>query len=343
MASLINTLTYFRRKFTNRVYFASKGYVIDIYITGIERTIQIIMANNCNIDDILYNFDLDYVKVAYQNGRVLATPQFIASFTYQTSQINNSLFRMRRVIKMKGTGISLLTTMPNLVNVVKYVKERRKMFYTPHESDIFEQITKNIAEASMIVPTAITQDPNKCISLLNSDTQPKRMSTKYGGNINDETFVLDPSKFDDFKTISFAMKYKFGNQIYYFKYPGLNQILLELGSGNLHTKTMQYNGDISVGFHYNDQEIRNITNGFLQNLSDESKKFKFQITTIIINSSIINITQQTKIIQNGKRLNQGQIMFKNKAEQMLVSVSHIVYFRKHNMASIVLEAKEIRL
>jgi Ring finger domain len=343
IASLISTLTYFRNKFGNKVYFASKGYVIDIYITGIERTIQIVMANNCNIDDILYNFDLDYVKVAYQNGQIIATPQFIASFKYQVSQINNSLFRMRRIIKMKGTGISLLTTEPNLVNVIKYVKERQRVFYIPHESDIFEQIVKNIAEASNIISTAITQDPNKCISLLNSDNQPKRMSTKYGGNINDETFVLEPSKFDDFKNITFNTQYKFGQHYHVIKYPGLNNIFLELGSGNLHTKTMQYNGEINVGLHYNDQEIRTSTDNFLQNIIDIYKKIKNPQLIVIRNSSIITVTPKTKIIQNGKRLNAGQIMFKNKAEQMLVSVSHIVYFRKHNMASIVLEAKEIRL
>ena len=80
--SLINMLTYFCKKFTNKVYFAAKGYIIDIYITGIERTFQIVMASSTTIDNILYHFDLDHVQVAYKNGQVLATPQFIASFRY---------------------------------------------------------------------------------------------------------------------------------------------------------------------------------------------------------------------------------------------------------------------
>ena len=253
---------------------------------------------------------------------------------------------MKRVMRMKGTGISLLTTKPNIANVVKYTKERRKTFYTPHESDIFEHIVQNIAEVSNVPLTSITQDPQKCIALLYTDVssaQPTRMTSKYGTSRVDESFVLDIPKFDDFSGLQFQNKYVRGVRHFNIMYPGLNEILLELGPGNIHTKTMAPYGDITVGFHHNDDEIHNLTKDFINNIIVMFKKIHNVPNFVIINTSVLSITPKTKIIQNGKRLSQSQIMFKNKVEQVLISIPYIVHVRRHNMGILMLEAKEIRL
>ena len=345
METLHNTLAYFCKKYSNKVYFASKGYLIDMYIIGIERVFQIVITSNCNQDGILYNFDLDHVQVLYQQGQVLATPQFVASFKHQASQINNQLFRMRRIMRMKNTGLALLTTKPNTANVIKYTKERQKLFYTPHESDIFENIIKNIAEVSNISTSSITQDPDKCISMLNSNI-PKQQDTatnNYGIGIADETFVLDLLKFDDFPGIQFHNKYIRAQQYYMIKYPGLNEILLELGSGNIHTKVMALSGEINVGFHYNDQEMRNNIIEFANNLITSFKNTPNTPKFVNINLGVINVTPKTKIFHNGKRINQEQIMFKNKVDQILISIPSIVLIKQHQLCNLILEAKEIRL
>lgn len=346
-SSLSNILTYFATKFSNKVFFAVKGYVIDIYIVGIERTIQIIMASNNSIDDILYHFDMDSVQVAYQGGNILATPRFIASFKHQVSQIDDTLFRMRRIVRMKGTGMGLLTFKNNVGNVIKYIKERGKLFYSPHSSEIFEEITKNIAEVSSIPQTSITQDPAKCISLLKTDASSsptKPIATKYGTFRVDESFVLDINKFDDFPGLQFQNKWQGGQQRHVIKYPGINEILVELGAGTIHTKVAHHhNFEISVGFRYKDDEIHNLIKKFIEQTVDIYKKQIKPSRTVVYNPCILTIDRYTKIIQNSKRIDNSQIFFKGKADQILVAIDGILSDNRHRMDFLKIKVKEIRL
>lgn len=64
----------------NRVYYAVKSSVVNIYLTGRARTLQVISANNANPYDVLSGFDLAYLQCAIDDKRVYMTAGALEAF-----------------------------------------------------------------------------------------------------------------------------------------------------------------------------------------------------------------------------------------------------------------------
>jgi hypothetical protein len=114
-------LDYFNKKFINKVILINKWNVIDIYIVGINRKIQIICGDFSSKYEIINNFDMSNVQVLFDGKKYYGSYYFID--TQKTKEIkifrkNINEYRIFKALK-QGFNFNLVLNTYALVNGIQ--------------------------------------------------------------------------------------------------------------------------------------------------------------------------------------------------------------------------------
>ena len=253
--------------FGNRgAWFICKNCVIDIFIPGFPRNFQVISGNFCSVDDILYSFDLSHIQAAVvgSNGQVLVVPEFLASQRFQLTQIDESKFKMKRILKLIGTGMSLASKR-NIGDIAMFIKNRRGGHYIPEANEDPESILSEFSAVYGVSIDQITRDPAKCIHLIKTDSDIHN-ATGYADNM----FLLDPSRFASFDKLIVKQTGRDGFYLFRFEYPNLPRFIMELRQVKLCniTGTDPSGRKLSIDTEVMNQEDKDLVGGFITKLKD---------------------------------------------------------------------------
>lgn len=290
---------------TYNAWFICKHAVIDVFIPGFPRNFQIIAGNFCNIDDILYSFDLSHIQAAISNlSAIYVTPEFLASQKYQITQIDESKFTMKRLLKIVGTGM-MLASKRNVGDVAMFIKQRREGHYAPTKEEDPEKVITNFCDVYGISMDQITRDPAKCIHLIKID-----QNIKNGTVYSDNVFLMDPQRFGGFDKL--IIKQTAFNKAYLFRfeYPCLPRFIMEVRRMKLHdvtgyadTSGKQLKLDTTIM----DVEDKNNIDGFCKKLKEHMLEYVkdqpwIKLKTFINKSTFQfnNYKSGTKVYQNNK-------------------------------------------
>ena len=194
---ILYILNYFYKKNTGNVYFAVKRSVINIYIRGFNRVIQLICGAYHKIDEILYGFDLTHVQIGFSNGKLYCTPQYLESCKFQLTVVNKEQFKLNRVLKTIGTGYNLLSE-EKVDKIINIIKPRNTFAYYPTESESEETIIEMICDVNNLNKQSVTTDPNKASIITNDEVK----LHSYTG-ATDITCVIDPQQFVNFSNMKY--------------------------------------------------------------------------------------------------------------------------------------------
>ena len=193
LISIKYIIEFFSSKFTNKVYFVVRGNVVNIFIANIKRYFQIVITNFISIDEIIYSFDLDNVRVAYLNGKIMACPSFIAALKFQCAQLNSSKFSFDRIIKLSECGYSLLYD-KDMSTEIQYFYSRKQPIYFPNSDEITEDIIRNLGFSNNVNIKFITQKVDKCLSMISVDNS--KNFKKYKSEQTDSSVILNLDMID---------------------------------------------------------------------------------------------------------------------------------------------------
>lgn len=201
------------------VYFAVRNSVVYIYITGIKRQFQLICSTYVSIDDVLSQFDLDHISVAYNGKEIVSTPEYIFAVKHRVSSFKwKKDIHINRLIKTIKCGYKLLLT-KNYENVVNIVKPKNTQLYFPEESSTPEEIVEDISDVTNVPVTNITTKATKCRMLVNSNEVMQR-----GGGYFDNSYLINDITFPSLgKNIQITHKYSHVYSGYRF-FPNITQL-----------------------------------------------------------------------------------------------------------------------
>jgi len=135
--ALERILTHFNSKYKEDVFFIvhEKKGLIDMYVRGIARHIQIICNEAKTIIDIIERFDFSHIQICYFNDNLYATPDALKSIKTQISyeMPPGSTIIKSRILKSLGFHLSLVLS--NNPKPKDYHKAAEQCFIDPYISD----------------------------------------------------------------------------------------------------------------------------------------------------------------------------------------------------------------
>ena len=93
---------------SRRHFYAVRGSVVSIYIDDCPTVFQIISGISKTILDILHYFDMDHLRVAYQNGEFYMTIEAAEAFRTKTSYVHGYGTKPLRIWKAVSRGYNLV-------------------------------------------------------------------------------------------------------------------------------------------------------------------------------------------------------------------------------------------
>lgn len=144
-------LYWLTNKFKGRIYYSLKNIVMNIFIEGINRYIQIINKIGNSISDILNNFDLTCVTIGYVDNKVIGLPGCIYSLMTRVNIPRTIYTKPYRVYKSMVDGFmfdsqifaSQTRYLIRFAKKMEIYKSRQNHIYYPR-SDIPASINKDI-------------------------------------------------------------------------------------------------------------------------------------------------------------------------------------------------------
>lgn len=188
-------INFLKSKFHQNIYFVFRDSVINIYIPNNNLPmLQIIISEYTEAQNIIYNFDIDYVKVFLQNNQVFCTPSFLASYKYQITSVDYYKITHRRLKKISRSGFNLLYT-ENITHKINYFYSTNNPSYFPNENESPDEIKANISYYENINSKSIITDTNLLLNIINFDGLKNKYLRK--NKNQDETLYLDLSMIDE--------------------------------------------------------------------------------------------------------------------------------------------------
>ena len=133
-----------------RHFYAMRGSVISIYIDECPTVFQIISGNSKTILDVLHYFDLDHLRVAYQNGEFYMTMEAAEAFRTKTSYVRGYGTKPLRIWKAVSRGYNLVDNgslvldcnCANLIDIPKYgLNDNRDDILSQKQQERLQKIT----------------------------------------------------------------------------------------------------------------------------------------------------------------------------------------------------------
>ena len=309
----------------HKAWFLCRNSVIDIFIPGFPRNFQIIAGNFGTVDDILYSFDLSHIQAAIVGpAQVLVTPEFLAAQKYQITQIDESKFKMKRILKIIGTGMSLASKR-DIGDIAMFIKDRRNGHYVPGPEEDAEHVIAEFSAVYGISIDQITRDPAKCIHLIKTDT-----NMHNAANYADNMFLLDPKRFASFDKLKVRQTGRDGFYLFRFEYPNLPRFIMEVHQVKLNdiTGTDSSGRRLSVDTLVTNEEDKDIIGGFVQKLKEFMLEYVKDKPWIKLNSFLKtrNIyfnnypKNGTRVYQNNKLVDNQYFINKGLKGQMVDAV-----------------------
>jgi hypothetical protein len=171
--------TWDAEKQISTTFFAMRGSVCTVYLTGIRRQFQIITINQSNPWEILYRFDLSHSKWCLWNGKIYGLPESCRALRTRTTRFfNTKRLQIARLLKALQMGyniekspkvaeiaVDLDALLNDPVNRITLEKELRKLseFYCPEgytemePKDRYTHYTAMVARQSKT--DVVTGDP----------------------------------------------------------------------------------------------------------------------------------------------------------------------------------------
>jgi hypothetical protein len=92
----------------SRSYYAIRGSVITIYVSGVNRKVQLISSNAKNVYEVIGKFDLTHIQWGMWRGRYYGTPQAAAAMRSKVTRFSNTrMIKPYRLIKAMTCGYSV--------------------------------------------------------------------------------------------------------------------------------------------------------------------------------------------------------------------------------------------
>jgi hypothetical protein len=200
-------------------WFVVRNAVVDIYVPGYPHKFQLICGNYTTVEDILYSFDLSHIQIAIRGDKILCTPEFIAAMKHQITQIDETKFKMKRLVKLVGTGMSLLSKR-NIGDVITFIKDPDVAHYLPAADEKPEEIHQQLCQTYNVIPENVTNDASKCIHLLSTNQD---IRAGYHG----DNFLVEPKRFTNFDNFNINPTGSRGYHLFKFIYTGLPSFVME--------------------------------------------------------------------------------------------------------------------
>lgn len=107
--ALKRTLEYFKNRYGDNVYFVYGSSIINIYVKGVCRHVQIICNNVTSIIEQLEIFDCEHLQLAYFNQKLYATPMALKAIKTQVTYRSraNAAINADRIKKFFGFHLTL--------------------------------------------------------------------------------------------------------------------------------------------------------------------------------------------------------------------------------------------
>ena len=199
-------INFLKSKFNHNIYFVFRDSVINIYIPNNNNLpmLQIVISEYIEAQNIIYNFDIDYVKVFLQNNQVFCTPSFLTSYKYQITSVDYSKISHRRLKKISLSGFNLLYT-ENITHKINYFYSTNNPTYFPSEDESPDEIKTNISYYENINSESIITDTNLLLNIINFGGLKNKYLRKNKNKNQDETLYLDLSMIDESSIQYFKM------------------------------------------------------------------------------------------------------------------------------------------
>lgn len=136
--TLERIMKYFTNKYNNDVFFVlhEQKALIDVYVRGISRHIQLICNEANSIIEIIELFDCSHVQLCYLNNKLYATPSALKSIKLQMN-IGNSM-STHRIHKALGFHLATVLLEQKNVSLPKKLTYHNENKNTPEiEQDMF--------------------------------------------------------------------------------------------------------------------------------------------------------------------------------------------------------------
>ena len=292
----------------HKAWFVVKAAVIDIFIPGFARNFQLICGNYNTIDDILFSFDLTHIQVAMamvdNDIKVWCTPEYLAAMKYQITQVDESKFKMRRVLKLVGTGMCL-GSKRDIGDVAMFIKDRQTGHYIPGKDEDPSEVMSQFCQVYGVSEEQVTRDPAKAIHMVKTD-----VDIRSGAGYMDNAFLLEPRRFTNFGGLNVRQTGRNGYYTFKIMYPNLPYIILEVRQVRLKnvTATDETGRQISIECQLLNEEDRDILREFTDKIIKVTMDYVkdkpwIRMNHIFrsINNFKFNIHRRgTRVIENGK-------------------------------------------
>lgn len=283
-----------------KAWFVIKNAIIEILIKDFPRSFQLICGNYSTVDEILLGFDLSHIQVVVvDSNKVLCTPEFIMTMKYQITKIDDSKFRVKRVLKLVGTGLSLASK-NDVGDLPLITRDKQHHKYSPSWETPAE-----LCRAYEVDQNHVTQDPNKCIHLAQTD-----QSIRTNSNYEDQTFVLDLRRFTNFEGLHIKQTGKNGFYLFKLSYPQIPQLFLEVNNVKLKKiidTTSNHSQGVSVDCVILSQESNDLLKEFVNKIINLMKQYAnhkpwIKMTRVFPTINNIKINSRTRIFENNVRV-----------------------------------------
>lgn len=116
---ILEHLSEVAKKLESPIYYAYRGSVVSVYITGVKRKYQVI-TNDCSGKyGIIERFDVSHIQWMYDGERVLGTPEALLSMREQATRLNNNArLKVNRLVKALYCGYDIIKEEYVINNVI---------------------------------------------------------------------------------------------------------------------------------------------------------------------------------------------------------------------------------